>query len=81
MRSYEARGQNRLGQIHLGSDAWHHQNDTGDNDKAARNEARKEVQQAREALKTARKEIVDNNRQIAEIEREAMRSRPRKSPH
>ncbi len=70
MRSYEERGQNRLGQIHIGSDAWHHQNDTGANDKAARNEERKEVQSAREELKRTRQEIVDNSRRAAELERE-----------
>lgn len=70
MRSYKDQGIDKRAQFHIGKDAWHHHERTGDNDKAARNEARKEVQQAREALKTARKEIVDNNRQIAEIERE-----------
>lgn len=49
MRSYDDRGENKLGQIHLGSDAWHHQERTGENDKADRNEARKAGNQARAA--------------------------------
>ncbi len=41
MRSYKAQGTDKLGQIHLGRAAWHHHARTGDNEKAARNEARK----------------------------------------
>lgn len=53
MRSYEDRGENKLGQIHLGSDAWHHQERTGENDKADRNEARKAGHKAVEAEQLA----------------------------
>lgn len=53
MRSYEDRGENKLGQIHLGSDAWHHQERAGGNDKAARNEARKSGHKAVEAEQLA----------------------------
>ena len=50
MRSYKDQDIDKLGQIHLGRDAWHHHARTGANDKAARNEARKALNLANEQL-------------------------------
>lgn len=70
MRSYKDQGIDKRAQFHIGKDAWHHHERTGENDKVARNEARKEAQEAREELKKTRQEIVDNSRRAAELERE-----------